>query len=104
MAIQFVTFDDKDMKPGKFYDIRINKDLSPALIEAPPSPLHFTDIKYLKEQLTTNHSLEIWEIREYNGKQVHFNITYSVEWFIEHPENTLTVFSNTPITGYIKFI
>ncbi|MGL5707470.1 MAG: hypothetical protein ACRDDF_04310 [Aeromonas sp.] len=104
MAIQFITYDDSNMKAGKFYLPHINKDQATALIEAPPFNVQFSNMKYFKHQLTTSHSIEIWEVRKHGDDEIHFNITNSVEWFIEKPSNVLTILSNTPIDGFIKFL
>ncbi|MGL5712661.1 MAG: hypothetical protein ACRCX2_06555 [Paraclostridium sp.] len=104
MSQQIATYDESGMRPGTFYELRVNKDLATAVIEAPPSPIHFTEIKYLKEQLTTSHSIEIWEKRIYNGSEIHRNITHAVDWYLEQPGNYIIILSNLPITGYIKFI
>ncbi|MGL5714298.1 MAG: hypothetical protein ACRCX2_14855 [Paraclostridium sp.] len=104
MAIQFVTYDDLNMIAGRFYIPYINKDQATALMEAPPFNIPFSNMKYFKHQLTTNHSIEIWEVRRHNEQEIHFNVTHSLEWFIEKPSNTLTILSNNAIDGYIKFI
>ncbi|MGL5191085.1 MAG: hypothetical protein ACRC7S_15715, partial [Cetobacterium sp.] len=92
---QFVSIDVNSMKPGTFYEMRVNRDQATALIEAPPFNVPFSNMKYFKHQLTTSHSIEIWEVRKHGDNEIHFNITNSVEWFIEKPSNTLTILSNT---------
>ncbi|MGL5713845.1 MAG: hypothetical protein ACRCX2_12555 [Paraclostridium sp.] len=104
MAIQFVTYDDNHLEAGKFYDVKVNRDLANAVIESAPFSVQFSNMKYFKHQLTTSHSIEIWEVRKHMDKEIHMNVTHSVEWFIEKPDNTLTILSNMPIDGYIKFV
>lgn len=103
MAVQFATYDDKDMKSGTFYSLQINKDMANALIEAMPTHIvDFTNTKYINEPYITDTHIEIWEKQVYKDIEKHINITNSVDWYIEKPYNRVVVNSNNPITGYIK--
>jgi hypothetical protein len=104
MAIQFVSFDDERLEPGKFYEVRVNKDLASAVIEAPPSPVMFDGSTYITIPLKTHHSPEIWRVERFGEHEKHENITGRVQWFIMQPENQLVIMSGEPITGYVKFI
>ncbi|MGL5803130.1 MAG: hypothetical protein ACRCX7_11150 [Cetobacterium sp.] len=101
---EFVSVDVNSMKPGTFYIPYVNRDQATALIEAPPFDIPFSNMKYMKVPLTTNHSIEIWEIREHEGKKARMNVTSSLFWYIEDETNSLVLFSNLPIDGYVKFI
>lgn len=104
MAIEFVSYDDTLLEPGKFYTIRINKDMATAVIEAPPSPLYFTNKTYITTKWNGISSIEIWKTEMYDNAEVITNITSKVDWFIIKSNNTIIVRSNYPISGFIKFL
>lgn len=104
MAIQMLTFDDKNMEQGKFYHVLANRDNASAVVPAAPFNVPFTSATYITVPLETNHSIEIWKVDAYGGHERHENITNRIQWFIMKPENQLVITSNEPITGYVKFI
>lgn len=104
MAYQFVSYDDAPLQPGKFYTLRVNKDQATATIEAPPSPIHFTNSSYINEPWNGVSSIEIWKSETYKTYEKVTNITHSVDWHILKPDNRIVINSSQPITGYIKFI
>ncbi|MGL5714594.1 MAG: hypothetical protein ACRCX2_16355 [Paraclostridium sp.] len=103
MAIQFLTYEDTFMKNGKFYDVRINRDMATAVIESPPSPIAFKAIKNTSIPLSTNHSVEIWQVVNMDGIEAHMNVTSKIYWYIEKPSNNLVINSPVPVDGYVKF-
>lgn len=72
MAIQFLTYDDKDMESGKFYFIEANKDLAPNLRDV-------TTITTPLNQATQDIT-EIKAINDFQGIKINSLETYFEEY------------------------
>lgn len=99
MAIQFVTYEDSLLESGKFYEVRVNKDLANAVVEIPIQTREdVVDISLYETE--GNYNTPIRALQEINTSygvgymEVDINPMYL-------PNDRLQILFNPPFTGVI---
>lgn len=99
MAIQFVTFDDDQLEPGKFYEVRVNRDNANAVIEVPMQSMEEVENLTL---YTTDGDINtpIRALQKINTTEGvgHIPVDFTPMFL---PGNKIQILFNPPFTGVI---
>lgn len=99
MSIQFVTFDDDYIESGKFYEVRVNKDLSNAVIEIPMQPMEdVVDITLYETD--GDYNTPIRALKKINTSFGEGNVPVDITPMYL-PNNKIQIMFNPPFTGVI---
>ncbi|MGL5189305.1 MAG: hypothetical protein ACRC7S_06575 [Cetobacterium sp.] len=119
MAIQFITYDDSHMLPGKFYIPQVNMDLATALVEVNLNEKPFQTIefnfenkKYIETSIPNGITLldiKLFEtIRSDDDFEVEVDMTHSFSFTHKHNKKTgesiVYTQSNESISGRLIVI
>lgn len=99
MAVQFVTYNDSTMQPGKFYSVKVNLDQASALVEENiTSQTNLNNISLY--ETTGNINTEIKFFKEINTSYGigHEEISASKLYL---PNDKIQVRFNPPFTGVV---
>lgn len=113
MAIQFVTYNDQNMKPGKFYIPQVNSDLATALVEVNLNEkpfntieFNFIDKKYIETTIPNNITLidiKLFEtIRNDDDFEVEVDMTHSFSFTHKRNKKTNESIVYTQSNEYIS--
>lgn len=99
MAVQFVTYEDSTLQAGKFYEIRVNKDLASAVVEVPMQTMEDVVDMTLYET-DGDYNTPIRALKKINTSfgEGHVPVDITPMYL---PNNKIQIMFNPPFTGVI---